>query len=275
MFFKRVTTNSIFKNSKQIPKLFKVQKCYKHDAVVNVKFRVSQKDTFVDKLKQVGTLIQETKFEDVYYDSTEQSSKEDPYSLTKQDIWLRKRNGAWECKSPFASEGLTHLGKDPKFFVPTFSVVFGEKDIRRELNLQKDLEESKTTLDEDLMDRGIVPFAKFTSTSYIFSLEPKISLDVEASDFGYGWGVLKVHAENAMDETIAETHESLRKYVKSLDLEVVPNSHDLIAEYIAKNDEKHFNILLKAKVFHDTKDDEKKFRYYQKATKKGEEAPEE
>lgn len=275
MFFKKLSRNSFLKNSKQIPNLLKQQKCFKHDAVINLSFRVSQKDSFLEKLKSVGTLVQEAQFEDTYFDSTETSLKEEPYTLSKGDVWLRKRSGGWECKSPLVSEGLTHVGKDRDFYIPTYSKLFGEKDIRRELNLQKDFNQSKTTLEEDLEEKGIVPFAKFKANLYTFSLGPNVSLDVETSDFGYGCGFLKVNVPNAHEDAIEESHDMIQKYVETLELEVVPNTHDLIAEYIHKNDPKHFKALLEAKVFNDKRDDEKKYAKLKKSLTKDEEKTEE
>jgi len=181
-------------------------------------------------------LVQEVNIQDVYYDSTEKSTEnpEEYYVLGKKDIWLRKRGDGWECKAPLMSEGLTHIGKTPRSYTPTYSELFGEKDIRRELNLQKPFDHV-STFEKDLQERSIIPYAKLSTQIKVYSIEPKVSLQIEESDFGYVMGILKIDVPNAHDDVVQGTvKKKVEEIVKKLDLEIDLNTRDIIGEYINK-----------------------------------------
>lgn len=120
---------------KRVSPLQQFQKAFRNDLRFDVRFPISSENLNTLKEKIIsneGKLINEEKYTDEYYDSS-------TYQLTSGDIWLRKRNGKWQCKAPFIEESKTsHVGKTPKEHVPAYKYLNGEKEIRRELNIQQD-----------------------------------------------------------------------------------------------------------------------------------------
>lgn len=68
------------------------------------------------KLLESAEFLGEKTFVDVYYDTVE-------YALTKNDIWLRSRDGKFEVKLPFSKNGHGFTGQ--------YNEIEGEEKIRQ------------------------------------------------------------------------------------------------------------------------------------------------
>lgn len=123
------------------------QKAFRNDLRFDIRFPIDSNNLNSVKeaiLANDGKLIKEEKYTDEYYDSQN-------YQLTLGDIWLRKREGKWQCKAPFIEENKSsHVGKTPREYVPAYKYLNGEKEIRRELNIQQDA----TAKDQKTLDEG-------------------------------------------------------------------------------------------------------------------------
>jgi len=177
----------------------RTQKANNHDFTIKVTFPVEDVQKFKSTLssKGKGMEIESHNFETTYYDSVPKKFylKEDPlvpqgekfelYTLSKKDIWLRKLNDSWICDSPHRdSEGQTHLDEIVFDRIPHYERHEGEKEIRRELNLQQDMTREARegiklpTLAEDLKVRmAVVPYANFKYTHTIFNLPEHMVCD--------------------------------------------------------------------------------------------------
>lgn len=113
--------------------LSQFQKAFRNDLKFDIRFPMNEKVSIDAALKEFeGKLVSEETFTDEYFDSNK-------FELTSGDIWLRKRNGKWECRAPWKEEdGKIHVGKTPQEHVPAYKYLKGEKEIRRELNIQQD-----------------------------------------------------------------------------------------------------------------------------------------
>lgn len=65
---------------------------------VEQKFLLRKQD--IELIKKTATFVGEKKYYDEYYDTPK-------YALTTKDVWLRKRNGYWECKIAVEGSGST------------------------------------------------------------------------------------------------------------------------------------------------------------------------
>lgn len=77
----------------------------KHDVAAECRFSMSELKDYEEvkaKLSKVSTFVHESKYDDIYYDYMPDKNQPNlnPYQLTKNDTWLRKRNGLWEMKFP-------------------------------------------------------------------------------------------------------------------------------------------------------------------------------
>jgi hypothetical protein len=250
----------------------KLQKSFKHDVALNLKFIVREDQTkFIERVTQKGTFIKESQNEDVYYDIIAKDAG-NPYELGKKDIWLRKRNGHWECKVPQVVDGLSHIGKDRDYNTPIYTEAFGELSIRKELNLQPLANAPAKTLEQDLVERNFAPFATIKSTMKVFSIAKDVDMYLETTDFGYQYGIIKGEEHNAEEEDVAELVKKFEGIVTDLNLDVFPHAHDLVAEYLSRNSPAHYKELVNSKVFPDPVYLQKS---YEKVVKESQKAPSE
>eukprot|EP01080_Neovahlkampfia_damariscottae_P007965 gene7965-12431_t len=229
----------MFLRGKATKKVLTTQKSFKHDLVTNVKFVLSDKN-ITPKLSEKATLIFEKSSKNVYYDS------EDLY-LAKKDIWLSQKDGQWECKVPCLVDGLSHVGKQR---IPTYSENFGEKSIRRALNLQQDATKKvQISLEDDLKQKkSVVPFAEFDVTTKTYSVSKSITMFVDETSFGYKSGYVSHQLLNAEEDHAEEAIVEITEVLKEYDLYVPSNVNSPITEYIKQNFPERYEALVDAKI---------------------------
>lgn len=276
-------TSSIRNNSHR---LMSFQKRFVHDVKVQLKLKVSNVDELKSRLQKFG--IQQAgdvvKRERVFYDRVPDSEIYNPskgeltaeekssqvqrsldqlkqkndkkwYELTTSDSWLEFVDGkSWICrvaeKNPLTSS--SHLDVKRVRRIPKYRILNGEKEIRRELNIQQDVTRPETiqTLEADLASRGIKPFTKITTVETPFNFEKGTQMTLIETNFGYSYAKLQRTCVNATIEATKATQNELADLAKDLKLESTPYLKEDIEEYIYRyRRDTNFESLLKSGVF--------------------------
>jgi len=110
--------------------------------------------------------VGEKTIHDIYYDTAD-------LSLTKQDAWLRNRNGAWELKLALHVLGMANR------FADGYREVEKEKEILLELKLT-----GKGTLPEQIQRSGYEPVIDIITTRKTYGKEG-FTIVLDVMDFGY------------------------------------------------------------------------------------------
>ena len=169
--------------------------------------------------------VSEHEINDVYFDNKD-------FFLTKQDKWLRNRNGEFELK--------VRIHKEPqhKRLVDRFNEITDEEAIRRELVLPPG-----KTLADDLEARGFVPFATITTIRKKYK-KGDFVIDVDSVvETGYDVGEVELlvdteeESEDAMKRILAFAEEH------GLNIEPVRGK---ITEFIKRNRPEHWQALIDA-----------------------------
>lgn len=281
MFKVRQTAQSTVKNCLTQNKTFvasassRFQKAFNHDFTIKVSFPVEDIAKFKSTIssKGKGQEVENHTFETTYFDSAPkkfhlkedalvpQGEKFELYTLSKKDIWLRKLNDVWICDSPHRdADGQTHLDEIVFDRIPHYERHEGEKEIRRELNLQQDMTREARegiklpTLAEDLKVRmAVVPYAQFKYTHTIFNLPEHMVCDLYATDFGYSMAEIQSIVKNGTDLDLTNRGLALESYLESIgvDMSEHPFTKTMILEWIARNNPEHYQALMDAQVVPD------------------------
>lgn len=138
---------------------------------------------------QGGRKLGEKRFTDTYYDTSK-------CALTRRDVWLRLREGAWEVKLPLEGDAKRSGGE---------RTVFREVEGAEAVNvaLRDLLTASGATLDETLRVAELRPFAEFSTTRSQWQVG-KASLDADVASFGHAVMEIEVLCADASEVAAAE-----------------------------------------------------------------------
>lgn len=180
--------------------------------------------------------------------------KYEMYTLSKKDIWLRTVDNFFLCQTPFKDyDGRTHLQQPIFDRIPHFEEQRGEKEIRRELNLQHDVTREARegiklpTLQEDLRNRmGVVPYATFKCTQRVFGLPNHFVMDMYSADFGYDIADIQTVVKNGTELELSKRCNELIGYLCEIgvNMDNYPFTRTLILEWIARNNKEHYQALI-------------------------------
>ncbi len=179
------------------------------------------------RLLEGAQFLQEVIIHDIYYDTAD-------FQLTKQDNWLRNRNGKFELK--MALTGEKAKSSQP---VSTYKEIASDTGIRKELKIKL-----SSDLETDLLARGYKPYARWTNTRRKYTKDG-FNIDVDSLDFGY-----EVVEIELMVESPADADSAAKKIIdfatqNGLALDYVYGKN---AEYLRRFSPIHFQALVEAGV---------------------------
>jgi adenylate cyclase class IV len=192
---------------------------------VEQKFKLSEEKEA--RLIEGAEFLNERTFTDVYYDTGE-------YTLTKNDIWLRKRGDKWEVKIPMSGRN--------NWMSQQYQEVEGEEKIRQVFDIPP-----KHDFETDIAEFGYVSFCACKTTRKKYSKD-KFIIDLDLVDYGdFTYKIAEIeimvpsseHAQGATDEIL--------KFAKSLGLEIAPVRGKVI-EYLKNKKPDHYQALNEAGV---------------------------
>ena len=125
----------------------------------------------IERITEGAEFISETVNDDTYYDKD--------FSLTKRDIYVRRRNGAFEMKVGIRRRGLEGI-------ISTYEEVDNENTIREKLGITK-----KGNLEEDLETSDYSPFGAWKTTRRKYK-RGEFTIDIDSVDYGRGAEIYEV-----------------------------------------------------------------------------------
>jgi adenylate cyclase class IV len=177
------------------------------------------------RLLDGATLLRSAKNEDVYYDT-------DDYALTRQDHWLRLRNGRFELK-----RRVHELGH--KLGGTAYDEIEDEEGVRSFLKLPV-----IASLEKDLAAAGYKPFARIVKERRSYEKEG-FHIDLDVCDFGYDLGEIELMIEH--EQNRGEALERIEGFASRMGLDQTPVRGKII-EYLYRFARPHYDALVEAGV---------------------------
>lgn len=199
---------------------------------VEKKFKLSGDD--IARLTDGAEFFGEKTFTDVYFDTAQ-------FSLTKNDIWLRKRGNDFELKLPMHDEN--------NRLTQQYQEIEGEEKIREIFAIPAVKE-----FESDIKDFSYKPFCRcITARKKFKKQEFIIDLDVvtyelpdgELADFTYDLAEIELLVENKNE--MSEAAKKIEKFAFDNGLE---NSYvrGKVLEFLKRKKPDHFQVLVDAGV---------------------------
>lgn len=191
---------------------------------VEKKFNLSGEE--ISRLTQDAEYLGERVYTDTYIDTPD-------YFLTRNDIWLRSRDGKFELKLPMKGSEASNGRLDQ----------FREIDTEREIMELMQLNPCGT-LQETLEANGYVPFAIINTVRKKYQKGDFI-IDLDGTDFGYNIGEIErmVDDPSQMEDAV----QQILDFSQVHSLTIAPVRGKVI-EYVRRNNPDHYNALLEAGV---------------------------
>ncbi|MBD3272930.1 CYTH domain-containing protein [Candidatus Dependentiae bacterium] len=162
--------------------------------MIEVEIKVSITDEQKDALVDGAKFISQKFFTDEYFDSHD-------YKLTKNGLWLRKRNDKFELKLPATKSGNFNINKN----IPMYETT-DKYEISDILNLDK-----KVSFIQALELAGIKSFVKFDNIRTTY-LKDNLKIDFDEADFGdFKYNLCEIEVEV---ESKKQTEHALNKLYK-------------------------------------------------------------
>lgn len=182
----------------------------------------------MSRLLEGADLLSEKTFTDVYFD-------DENYTLTKHDIWLRRRGEKFELKLPM-NGGVGALSRK----LDQYEEVTDEEKIKEALKTKE-----QGSLEDCLKRNGFNSFCSITTNRTKYKKDVFI-LDVDQMDFGYGVGEIEllVKSTDDMDEAMVKILNFATE--NGISLKSVPGK---VAEYIKRNRPEHHQRLVESGVY--------------------------
>ena len=168
----------------------------------------------------------EKKNTDIGYDDAD-------FSLTKKDIWLRNRNGKFELKLPM-NEPIERRVSDQ------YKEIEDEDEIKRHFSIN-----NNETIADFLAKKGYKPVFTINTARKKYKKD-RFNIDLDVVDFGY----TLTEIEYIVDDELKIKHatDAIIEFAKKHNMDTNTVVRGKAVEYIRRNNPKHFQALIDAKV---------------------------
>ncbi len=177
------------------------------------------------RLIESAQLIEVKRHEDIYFDT-------DDFALTRQDHWLRTRNGRFELK-----RRVHELGH--KLGGTAYDEIEDEEGIREFLHLP-----GNGSLESNLHSAGYKPFAPIRKERRSYK-RGDFHIDLDICDFGHDLAEIELMIDNAQDR--GKALERIEALATELGLDQTPVRGKII-EYLYRFSPDHYDALVEAGV---------------------------
>ena len=193
---------------------------------IEKKFQLSPEQE--KRLLDGATFLSQIKIFDVYFDTRD-------HRLTKQDIWLRTRNGDFELKVGLKDHDMRVINQ--------YEEITDQNEIRKRLEIP-----TEASLDEDLLKQGYAPFVSCHTTRKTYEKDGfRIDLDqVEyESDLEYSIAEieLQVDDERERPQAIEKIVTFAKKHLLTDEL-----VRGKVVEYLLQKRYEHYRELVEVGV---------------------------
>lgn len=195
--------------------------------MIEVEKKFLPSEEVVQRLTQGAEFLGEKVLTDIYYDGNN-------YSLTTQDIWLRRRNGTFELKLPLQEANKTTRTLDKYEELDT------EEAIREALDIPV-----KGSLAEDLEAAGFESFCTIVTTRQEYRIGEFI-IDLNHMDFGYSIGEIEMLVSTQGEMEAAEG--KILAFARKHGIDTSAPVRGKVIEWLFRNNPKHYKALIDAGV---------------------------
>ena len=183
------------------------------------------------KMLENAEFLGEKTFTDVYYDTPE-------YTLTKNDIWLRTRNGKFELKLPLQKNGYGLTNQ--------YHEIEGEEKIRQIFGIVP-----RGSFLEDIQSFGYASFGKFKTTRREYKKE-KFTIDLDEVDYGdFKYSVAEIELLIENEKEIKKANNEILAFADLMGLSSPAGGKNLrgkMSKYLFRHKPKHYKALVDAGV---------------------------
>ena len=192
---------------------------------VEQKFILSEKD--IVRLIASADFLGEKKFMDTYYDTAE-------YTLTKNDIWLRKRGDEFELKLP--------LREAPKSSMQQYQEIEGAEKIRQIFAIVP-----VSDFESDIKSLGYEPFCVCTTTRKKFKKD-EFTIDLDEVSYGdFSYNIAEIELMVDEKSAILRATKKIEKFAEEKKLKI-SSVRGKIIEYLMVKKPQHYQALVEAGV---------------------------
>lgn len=207
---------------------------------VEKKFNLSEEE--ISHLVDGADFLNERVFTDIYYDTKD-------YILTKQNKWLRSRDGKFELKVPTVLKYGSNIDQfDEINNVEKIKEVLSFDELDKEKNIRENiLLSQESNLTDDLLMAGYKPFCVCKTTRRKYQKDKFIiDLDiVDYTEFTYNIGEIELMVKD--ESEIEDAVGKIMAFAKKNNLKIAPVRGKVI-EYLKRFKPKHFDALVKSSV---------------------------
>jgi adenylate cyclase class IV len=195
---------------------------------VEKKFKLSEGD--LDLLLSGAVFISEKEFCDVYFD-------DGLYSLTTNDIWLRKRGKVFELKLP--------VSKIRSVDTDQYEEISDESLIKKFLKLDNAL-----SIDFSIKSRGFFPFCECRTLRRKFKKDEFV-IDVDfVNFFDFSYEIAEIELVVSDKTEISNASDKIHNFAKNFGLKN-ERVRGKVIEYLYNKKIEHYNALVSSGVYLD------------------------
>ncbi|MCL5411645.1 MAG: CYTH domain-containing protein [Patescibacteria group bacterium] len=195
--------------------------------MIEVEKKLLLTETETEKLIQGASFLGEKTFTDAYYDN-------ENYDLTRNDLWLRTRDGRFELKVPLNEGKSAH-----ERILDRYREFETDEEIRKELGIT-----GRQTLEQDLRAQGYFPFSTIMTNRKKYK-QGNFGIDLDVMDFGYKVVEIELMVED--DSQMEKAAEEIMDFAKENGFEI-PSVGGKVVEFLSRYSPKHYQVLVESGV---------------------------
>jgi adenylate cyclase class IV len=190
--------------------------------MIEIEKKVLLEEEHLDHLQAISRLLSTTSFRDTYFDTPD-------YRLTKEDQWLRQREGKFELK----------VGPKERRNIDRYEEIIEESEIFNRRNLEKG-----GSLADSLKKAGIAPFSSFVTNRKKYQCG-LFAIDIDTADFGDSfYHVAEVEVMVATEKEIPEAEAKIGTFLNYMGLDAHSQIPAKLTVYLKRKRPDHYQALV-------------------------------
>lgn len=206
--------------------------------MIEVEKKVEITDKFLSHLFDRGELSGEISIHDTYYDTSD-------YVYTSKNIWLRKRNSAFELKKVVNGSGRMDRYEEITDLERIIQVlnIYPNSNFSNDLGIHIHMDFTAA-----LSAAGIHPFASFKTERRKYTLQG-LTVDVDLVDFGeFTYQVAEIECLVEDEDQIERAEEEICCLLSSFDIDPGLTPPGKLSSFLERYCPNHYNVLKTARI---------------------------